>query len=279
MIGSLLVQTWRNIELIVTNDCSTDATAKVVSAWAERDPRGRLICAADKGGPYVARNFALREAAGKSVTCNDADNWSHPQKLALQARHLLEPPDCVANDSQQTRATEDLEFYRRGNAGWYTFCNMSPFMFRRDEIAREIGFWDSVCPGADSEFIDRINIVFGQGAAVSLPTGPVSFQRQSAGSQTAHSAFGYRGFHMGARLEYARQQARFYQTATDLKYGFPQARRAFQVPEPMWPQRGRKTGARRFYDVVIVADLRVADETSWAIASEVAPAAGRAVQP
>ncbi|MDG1119203.1 MAG: glycosyltransferase family A protein [Flavimaricola sp.] len=201
-IQSLLAQTWRNTEVLVVDDCSTDNTAHAISEWAERDPRVRLIKAAENGGPYVARNLALREAAGRFVTCNDADDWSHPQKLALQAQHLLEAPDCVANDSQQTRATEDLQFYRRGNAGWYTFRNMSSFMFRRDEIAREIGFWDCVRFGADSEFIKRINIVFGQGTVESLETGPVSFQRQSEGSLTAHSAFGYHGFHMGARLEY-----------------------------------------------------------------------------
>lgn len=268
-IQSLLAQTWRNTEVLVVDDCSTDNTAHVISEWAERDPRVRLIKAVENGGPYVARNLALREAAGRFVTCNDADDWSHPQKLALQAQHLLEAPDCVANDSQQTRATEDLQFYRRGNAGWYTFRNMSSFMFRRDEIAREIGFWDCVRFGADSEFIRRINIVFGQGTVESLETGPVSFQRQSEGSLTAHSAFGYHGFHMGARLEYARQQAVFHQSAPMLKYEFPQPNRAFPVPEPMWPTRDRKTGARRWYDIVIVADLRVADDTSWAIAAEV----------
>jgi hypothetical protein len=269
-IRSLLAQTWRNIEVLIVDDCSTDATAKVVGDWAERDKRVRLIQAAENSGPYVARNLALREAQGVFVTCNDADDWSHPEKLALQARHLQQNSSRVANDSQQTRATEDLQFYRRGSAGWYTFRNMSSLMFRRDVIAKEIGFWDCVRFGADSEFINRINIVFGEGAAVSLPTGPVSFQRQSAGSLTAHSAFGYHGFHMGARLEYARQQARFHQTATDLKYSFPQPRRTFPVPEPMWPKRDRVTSARRFYDVVIVADYRVSDDTSWAVAAEVA---------
>jgi glycosyltransferase involved in cell wall biosynthesis len=268
-IGSLLAQTWWNFELLVVDDCSTDSTALVVSEWVERDPRVRLIHARDNGGPYVARNLALREAAGTFITCNDADDWSHPQKLALQARHLLENPQIISNDSQQVRTTEDLHFYRRGQASWYTFRNMSSFMFRREEVSREIGFWDCVRFGADSEFITRINTVFGQGAVISLQTGPVSFQRQSAGSLTAHSAFGYNGFHMGARLEYARQQAYFHQTAVELKYSFPQAKRAFPVPEPMWPRREVKAGARRFYDVVIAADLRISDETSWALVAEV----------
>jgi hypothetical protein len=269
-IRSLLGQTWKNIEVLIADDCSTDTTAAVVSEWAEQDDRVRLIRARENGGAYMARNLALREAAGEFVTCNDADDWSHPQKLDLQARHLLANPGCVANDSQQARVTEHLEFYRRGHAGWYTFRNMSSFLFRREPIACEIGFWDCVRFGADSEFINRIDLVFGQGAAVSLETGPVSFQRQSAGSLTAHSAFGYHGYLMGARLEYARQKAQFHQSARVLKYDFPQGQRPFPVPEPMWPQRDRKTGARRFYDVVMIADLRACDARSWAIASEVA---------
>ncbi|MBZ4689350.1 MAG: glycosyl transferase family [Cereibacter sp.] len=278
-IGSLLAQSWRNIELLVVDDHSTDRTSRAVGEWAERDPRVRLIRAGENGGPYVARNLALREASGTFVTCNDADDWSHPQKLALQARHLLDNPQFVANDSQQARATEGMYFYRRGQAGWYIFRNMSSFMFRREAIAEAIGFWDCVRFGADAEFIRRIDIVFGQGAAASLPTGPVSFQRQSAGSLTAHSAFGYHGFHMGARLEYARQQARFHQSAADLRYDFPQPRRAFPVPEPMWPRREAREGARRFYDVVIAADLRVSDAESWALATEIETlaAAGRRI--
>ena len=42
-LDSLLAQTYRDFELIVVDDGSTDSTAQIISAYAERDSRIRLI--------------------------------------------------------------------------------------------------------------------------------------------------------------------------------------------------------------------------------------------
>jgi len=129
-LDSVLSQTWTKLDVLVVDDCSTDATVTVVEEYVRKDPRVQFIRAKSNGGPYVARNLALKVAKGEFVTCNDSDDWSHPEKIERQVLHLLKNPSVVGNTSQQARATNDLKFYRRGNPGFYIFSNMSSLMFR-----------------------------------------------------------------------------------------------------------------------------------------------------
>jgi glycosyltransferase involved in cell wall biosynthesis len=253
---ALISQTWENIEVLVVDDFSTDSTTDVVTAFADRDPRIRLIRAEVNRGSYVARNIALREASGEFVTTHDSDDWSHPQKLEFQARHLLSNPGVAANMSQQARTTSDLVFHRRGNPGHYIFDNMSSLMFRRKLVLEKLGFWDSVRFGADSEFIERLRRAFGRKAVASVPM-LLSFQRQSESSLTASSAFGYPGFHMGARQAYHEASRRYHRGRKNLIYAFSPANRQFAVPEPMRPLREVTRGERRHFDVILVSDFRI----------------------
>jgi len=193
-LESLVVQTWQDLEVLVIDDFSDDRTTEIVKGFTARDPRIRLICAEANRGSYVARNIGLREATGEFVTTHDADDWSHPQKLEIQAQQLIENQRSVANMSQQSRASGDLCFHRRGNPGFYVFENLSSLMFRQAVVREKLGYWDSVRFGADSEFTQRMRTAFGAGSVVNLNRGPLSFQRQSESSLTASKAFGYHGF-------------------------------------------------------------------------------------
>jgi len=255
---ALTTQTWKNLEVLVVDDQSRDPTVDVVTAFSERDPRIKLIRAPANRGSYTARNIALGEATGEFVTTHDSDDWSHPRKLEVQARHLMSNRKAAANMSQQARATSELSFHRRGQPGFYIFDNMSSLMFRREPVTKKLGFWDSVRFGADSELIERIRLAFGRNSVASLAdAGPLSFQRQSESSLTGSSAFGYPGFSMGARLAYHQSSRRHHRNGKQLFYEFPQQERPFAVPEPMWPEREVAEGRRRQFDVVFASDFRM----------------------
>lgn len=256
-LNALSAQTWRNLEVLVVDDDSSDATAEIVTSFAERDERIKLIRAGANRGSYVARNIGLGEASGDFVTTHDSDDWSHPNKLETQARHLVSNPRAAANMSQQARSTSDLFFYRRGHPGHYIFDNMSSLMFRREAALQKLGYWDSVRFGADSEFIERIRLTFGRSSVASLSdAGPLSFQRQLDTSLTGSSVFGYHGFLMGARLAY-HQASRRHHRARQRRYAFPQDSRPFAVPEPMRPVREVAKGQTRAFDVILVSDFRL----------------------
>ncbi|MCC5981436.1 MAG: alginate lyase family protein [Oceanicaulis sp.] len=268
-LRSLAAQSWTNLEILVADDCSTDGTAALVEAFSRRDPRVRLVPAKANSGPYVARNLALMEARGYFVTCNDSDDWSHPEKIARQVRHLLANPSVVANTSQQARAHEDMRFSRRGNPGFYIQPNMSSLMFRREMVVERIGYWDSVRFGADSEYTRRIKRAFGDAALVDVETGPLSFQRQTPTSLTGSREFGYHGFKMGARLEYENNHRRFHKKNRTPYIGFPLTERPFTAPEPMWPQREAAQDGVRHFDVIIASDFRLPGGTNMSNLEEI----------
>ena len=266
-IESILAQTWKNIELIIVDDCSTDNTYQVAKTYAEKDHRVKLFSTPANSGPYLARNIALSEATGEFVTVNDADDWSHAEKLEIQVTHLIEHPEFIANSSEQARLTEDFMFYRRGTPGTYLFANMSSIMFRRKEVFEKLGYWDTVRFGADGEFKQRLLSVFGKEAFIDLKTGPLSFQRQTATSLTGNSAFGYSGFFMGARKEYVESFSYYHKHVGNLNYPFKQEKRLFPVPVPMLPERNKIS---RQLDIIIATDFySLSDKSLQLIKSEI----------
>lgn len=259
-INSLLTQTWQNFELLVVDDCSTDDTVNVVQQYVEKDARVKLFQTPTNSGPYVARNIGLKEATGDFVTINDSDDWSHPQKIEIQVKHLLENNHIIANTSEHARLTEEIKLYRRGTPGKYIFPNMSSIMFRREPVKDKLGYWDSVRFAADGEFKRRFLKVFGKERYIDLNTGPLSLPRQTVSSLTGSSAFGYNGFFKGARKEYVESLEYYHKQADKYYYQYPQAVRPFPIPEPMWPNRENKPNGRRYFDVIIATDFRIKSE-------------------
>jgi len=268
-LDSLLQQTWQNIEIIVSDDCSSDKTVAVVARYLEQDKRIQLIRNERNSGPYVARNRALKIATGDFITINDADDWSHAQKIELQAKHLLENPDIMANTSQQARISENLNFYRRGNPGFYLQFNISSLMFRHEAVLKKIGYWDSVRFAADSEFMRRIQKRFGKKAVQHLETGPLSFQRQTDESLTGSETFGYHGYKMGVRKTYEDNHKLYHRQSKKLFLDYPQKRRVFPLPEPMQPQREVQENQKRKFDIILVSDFRMPGGTSMSNAEEI----------
>jgi len=260
-IESLLNQTWQNLEIMIVDDDSTDNTRQIVSKYEQNDSRIRLINASLNQGPYVARNLALKHATGDFVTCHDADDWSHPEKISIQVHHLLENPTVIANISQLSRAGNDLKFFRRGSPGRYININMSSLMFRRQPVMEKAGYWDSVRFGADGEFRRRLEKIFGEKKIVHLKTGPLSFLRQSQGSLTGNRHFGYHGFFMGARKEYRESHDYYHTTTENLFFEFPLKNRPFPVPKPLLPEQKSQTN-RRHFDVIMVSDFRLPGGTT-----------------
>ncbi|RNA68054.1 glycosyltransferase [Alteribacter keqinensis] len=267
-IESILKQSWRNIEVIVVDDCSTDETKSIVKAYSTKDRRIKLVEAKKNGGAYAARNLAIDHSKGDFITINDADDWSHPEKIAIQLSHLLENPSVIANTSEQARTTEELVFYRRGKPGNYIFANMSSLLFRREPVLKELGYWDTVRFGADGEFKRRLKLIFGDNAVVDLKTGPLSFQRQTEGSLTGNDVFGFHGYFMGARKEYFHSYSNYHQSGKSLYYDFPLNIRPYPVPDSMKVKRETRE-RRRHLDVVIASEFRLMGGTNMSNVEEI----------
>lgn len=89
-IDSVLNQSFRDIELIVVDDGSTDRTREIVSSYGSRV---RLITQAN-AQVCAARNRGIREATGEFVCLMDHDDYWFPHKLARQLEEFQARPEA-----------------------------------------------------------------------------------------------------------------------------------------------------------------------------------------
>ncbi len=73
-VDSLTGQTYKNIEVLLINDGSTDDSASLCDSLAEKDSRVRVFHK-ENGGTHTARNLGLEQAKGEYVMFSDPDDW------------------------------------------------------------------------------------------------------------------------------------------------------------------------------------------------------------
>jgi glycosyltransferase involved in cell wall biosynthesis len=207
-LESLLAQSWRNIEIVVVDDASTDGTADVADAFAGRDPRVVVLRQERNRGAYPARNAGLAVATGRFVTVHDADDWSHPQKIELQARHALTTGAPIVV-SAAVRVLEDMTINFRAPQRTHILSSFPSFLFET-RVVREVGGWDAVRMGADAELYSRLSTVFGAKLSDPAPDVPLGFMLSTPESLTGHSLTGIDSVTYGARRQYIEAYRRWH---------------------------------------------------------------------
>lgn len=90
IIKSILKQTFRDFELIVINDKSTDNTAAVLDKLARQDKRIKIVNQAKNGGAAVARNAGIDKARGQFIMFFDADDDLSTKSVLSQFIYAIE---------------------------------------------------------------------------------------------------------------------------------------------------------------------------------------------
>lgn len=101
-IESVVAQTYQDWELLITDDCSQDATVNIIRRYAAADSRIRLFCQNENGGAGKARNNSIAEARGRYIAFLDADDRWMPAKLERQVSFMEESGVKVCYSSYVT---------------------------------------------------------------------------------------------------------------------------------------------------------------------------------
>lgn len=89
-IQTVLQQTYSNIEIIVVDDCSTDASYDVVSQLCQQHENISLLQNRKNSGVGFSRNAGVRHAKGRFISFLDADDLWLPDKLEKQVKFMLQ---------------------------------------------------------------------------------------------------------------------------------------------------------------------------------------------
>jgi len=88
-IDSILSQTFKDWELIIVDDCSTDNSCEVIESYIAQDSRITLIKLEQNAGAAVARNTGIEYAQGRFIAFLDSDDTWHPEKLEKQVDYMI----------------------------------------------------------------------------------------------------------------------------------------------------------------------------------------------
>lgn len=83
-VKSVLAQTYKNWELLIADDCSTDNTQTVLAPYLDNYPNIYYIRLEKNSGPAAARSAALKQVKGEYVAFLDSDDLWASNKLFLQ---------------------------------------------------------------------------------------------------------------------------------------------------------------------------------------------------
>lgn len=90
-IDSILNQTYRNLELLITDDNSSDSeTLSVLRSYSEQDERVKVLYLKENKGPGYARDKSIERAEGRYIAFCDSDDCWMPDKLERQIAFMSE---------------------------------------------------------------------------------------------------------------------------------------------------------------------------------------------
>jgi len=150
-LDSAVAQTYKDVEIIVLDDQSTDRTAEIVKSYAARDPRVKYLRSERRLGLTDGRNALLAAATGDYLTYLDADDMYLPMKVEEEVNFLEAHRDYAAvycnlgyfYDDAPEKIYRHIHHFYSGDEVFphlleKMFITNTAFMFRR-EVYEKLG--------------------------------------------------------------------------------------------------------------------------------------------
>ncbi len=159
-IESLLGQQYSNLEILVVDDSSSDATYSAVEKITKTHPRVRLLSNDLGRGAALARNVGMQAATGKYLTFQDADDVSVPERIEHQLAALLSDRRAVLSRCDYSRVDKSGQAIRIN--GRIVAQSIISMMFNRTVVLERIGYMQNIPVSEDFEFYRRIKLAFSE---------------------------------------------------------------------------------------------------------------------
>jgi glycosyltransferase involved in cell wall biosynthesis len=186
-VESILHQTFRDFELIIVDDGSTDGSLAILKDFAARDPR-IVLNSRPNTGVSIAMNESLAIARGTLLAKMDCDDVALPQRFDLQVKFLNDHPEVVAVGSYfdviddkgrllttLEPPTDDADIQQKMLAGHGAITH-SCVMMRKDALMRAGGYDPRFPPAEDLDMLLRMGE---QGKLANIPKTLVKFRVHS----------------------------------------------------------------------------------------------------
>lgn len=92
-IESIINQTYKNIEIIIVDDYSTDNTVNIIKNNYKNNEKIKLFLNDSNKKAAYTRNRAINESQGELIAIQDADDYSSPLRIEKQVKYLLKNKD------------------------------------------------------------------------------------------------------------------------------------------------------------------------------------------
>ena len=130
-VDSILAQSFTDFEVILVDDGSPDGCGAICDAYADRDPRVRVIHKPN-GGLVSARNAGIFAARGDYICYVDGDDWAKPELLAFVRDRLAASPvplDMVIFGAEVVRETGNTPYFHGVSEGYYDRARLEKDIF------------------------------------------------------------------------------------------------------------------------------------------------------
>lgn len=146
-VDSILAQNYRNLEVILVDDGTKDASDKICDAYAEKDPRVRVIHK-ENGGLSSARNAGIAIARGEYLGFVDSDDWIEPEMyetmLSLALQHKVKLVCAGRYDVNSTTGEKKIGL-----------CPPREEVITGEELVRRIFTWQNIDSAAWDKLYHR----------------------------------------------------------------------------------------------------------------------------
>lgn len=135
-VESIRKQTYSNIEIILVDDGSTDASIEICDEFAEKDSRVRVFHKENEG-VAVARNFGIQQSNGQYVVIVDSDDVAVDKMIEVLYTQIKENDADIAVGNYYIDDESDGNFYYYITEADYCVEVLSP----QELIDRQAGAW------------------------------------------------------------------------------------------------------------------------------------------